>query len=89
MTEQYTDHKNARALLDGRIIFNNLRSTFACSITRLSPTGAVLRLGSTFAVPQAFILEAQPTRTRHNCVIVGRTRSAIEVRFVPPVQAVG
>lgn len=72
-----------RALLGGRIIFNNKSSVFDCVIRELSDTHAVLELGSTFALPPVFVLETKPFKRRYDCSVERRTPSTIEVSFVP------
>ncbi len=71
-----------RTLLAGRIIFNNKCSTFNCTIRSLSAQGALLELGSTFAVPRDFFLEISARGTTRACTILRRTRDQIEVAFV-------
>lgn len=79
--------KGTRTLIGGRIIFNNKCSTFDCVVRQLSDTGAALELGSTFAVPNAFVLETKPFSARYDCRVTRRTRTSIEVDFVLAAQA--
>lgn len=71
-----------RALLGGRIIFNNNSSVFDCVIREISETRAVLELGSTFALPQVFVLETKPFKHRYDCNVEWRTKSSVEVSFL-------
>jgi len=73
-----------RALLGGRIIFNNNASTFDCVIREMSQTHAILELGSTFALPHVFVLQTKPFNQRYACAIERRTRSTVEVVFLDP-----
>ena len=73
-----------RALLGGRIIFNNTSSVFDCVIREMSETRAVLEVGSTFALPQVFVLETKPFKHRYDCNVERRTRASVEVTFLPP-----
>lgn len=74
-----------RALLGGRIIFNNNNSIFDCVIREMSESRAVLELGSTFALPQVFVLETKPFKRRYECSVDRRTIGTVEVSFLPPV----
>lgn len=58
-------------------------STLACTVRRQTPKGAVLEFASTFAIPSRFMLETGASRTRHTCIEVNRSRTAIEVEFIP------
>lgn len=72
-----------RALLGGRIIFNNKSSVFDCVIREISDRGAVLQVGSTFALPTVFTLETKPWGHRYACRAERFTQMTVEVAFLP------
>lgn len=74
--------RGRRTLLGGRIIFNNNSSIFDCVIREMSEKGAVLELGSTFALPPVFVLETKPFKQRHACSVYWRTANTVDVVFL-------
>ena len=84
MPEETDAHtiRGRRNHLGGRITFNNSSSIFDCVIRQMSDNGAVLELGSTFALPPVFVLETKPFKKRHACSVYWRTANSVEVVFV-------
>lgn len=78
-----------RALLGGRIIFNNSSSILDCVIRDIGDAGAVLELGSTFLPPSVFVLETRLFKQRHACRVDWRTSTTITVSFVDAHGPVG
>jgi hypothetical protein len=71
-----------RAFLRAQIIFNNRMSTIDCIIKNISPTGARIALGDSFAVPAEFDIFIPQRNSSHHCKLVWRDRDSIGVDFV-------
>ncbi|HTN62725.1 MAG TPA: PilZ domain-containing protein [Devosia sp.] len=77
--------------LRARIVFNQGRSTVACTVRNLSDSGALLRVHSVFGIPSAFRL-ALSEETLRPCWVIRRTTKEIAVAFTDvelPAEAVG
>jgi two-component system, OmpR family, response regulator len=72
----------SRAVLRGRIVFNNRFSTMDCVVRDISPTGARLQLAGGEVLPPVFELSL-PLRSRHHqAEIVWRRGKECGVRFI-------
>ncbi len=70
-----------RTLLSAKIIFNDKSSTFDCTVTALSDTGAELRMPSTLNVPGVFKLTIKPHDETYLCDVTWRTETCLGVSF--------
>jgi hypothetical protein len=65
-----------KTLIGAQVVFNDLMSTFNCTIRDLSDTGARIKLNAPVQIPQAFILRFGDGRVRQ-CKV--RRRNALEL----------
>jgi len=70
-----------RTLKGGKIVINDGRSTFDCTIRNLSDTGAKLIVTSTLGIPQRFELAMADGR-KFQCEMAWHTEGEIGVRFL-------
>jgi hypothetical protein len=70
-----------RTLKGGKIVFNDRRSVFDCTVRNLSETGAKLAVTSTLGIPQRFALALTDGRN-FDCEIAWHTETEIGVRFL-------
>jgi hypothetical protein len=83
------DSDRVRAFLRAQIIFNNRMSTIDCIIKNISPTGARVALGDSFAVPSEFEIYIPQRNSSHHAKLVWRDKDSIGIDFVDaPHQAV-
>jgi hypothetical protein len=65
-----------RTLIGAQVVFNDLMSTYNCTVRDLSATGARIKLNAPVQVPQAFMLRFSDGRIRQ-CKV--RRRNALEL----------
>jgi hypothetical protein len=65
-----------KTLIGAQVVFNDLMSTYNCTVRDLSETGARLKLNAPVQVPQAFMLRFGDGRVRQ-CKV--RRRNALEL----------
>jgi len=65
-----------KTLIGAQVVFNDLMSTFNCTVRDLSDTGARLKLNAPVQIPQSFILRFSDGRVRQ-CKV--RRRNALEL----------
>lgn len=83
MTEPQTEHRNAlrrSTLKGGRLVFNNGRSTFDCTVRNLSRQGAKLQVGASIGIPDRFDLML-PNTHRQPCRVIWRKPRELGVVF--------
>ncbi|HEX2510554.1 MAG TPA: response regulator [Microvirga sp.] len=72
----------SRAVLRGRIVFNNRFSTMDCVVRDISPIGARLQLAGGEMLPPVFELSLPLRSRRHQAEIVWRRGMECGVRFI-------
>jgi hypothetical protein len=65
-----------KTLIGAQVVFNDLMSTYNCTVRDLSETGARVKLNAPVQVPQAFMLRFSDGRVRQ-CKV--RRRNALEL----------
>lgn len=70
-----------RTLKAAKIIFNDGRSSFDCTVRNISATGALLLVESQLGIPEQFLLLIEADGLRRNCQIIRRASQEIGVRF--------
>ena len=76
-----------RILKAGVIAYNDRRSTLACTVRDLSPTGAHLRVTASTSAPDTFDLIIELDGFEVSCCVVWRTTTDVGVRFVSKPRA--
>jgi hypothetical protein len=72
-----------RRVLKGSIIlFHNRHSTLPCTVRDLSATGARLRIESSVAAPDTFVLVIELDGFEADCEVVHRRAKEIAVKFL-------
>ena len=71
-----------KTLMKGQVVFNDMMSTFDCSVRDLSPTGAHLKLHAPVEIPQAFLLRLSDGSV-HQCKVIRRNALELGVEFLP------
>ena len=69
-----------RTLKGGVIAFNNRFSTMDCVVRNLTPTGAMLKVGSTVGIPDRFELKLESEDFRW-CRVKWRREATIGIAF--------
>jgi hypothetical protein len=85
-TTTMTDRRKAAresALKVGMIEFHPVGEA-RCMIRNISPTGALLEIGSPVALPNQFVLAVLSNHTRRHCKVVWRHRNRLGVVFQGP-----
>ena len=80
MTDDLRTDVRRRTLKGGRIVINNGRSTFDCTMRNFSQSGARLTLPSILGIPESFELVLDDGQ-RFDCTVVWRTATDIGVKF--------
>jgi hypothetical protein len=70
-------------LIHGQVVFNDLMSTYDCTIRDLSETGAKLKLHAPVQVPKAFLLRFGDGQVRR-CKVRRRNALELGVEFLDP-----
>ncbi|WP_395018535.1 PilZ domain-containing protein [Dongia sp.] len=70
-----------KTLMHGQVVFNDLMSTYDCTIRDLSETGALLRLHAPVEIPKAFMLRFGDGQVRQ-CKVRRRHALELGVEFV-------
>ena len=70
-----------RAMLAGKIVFNNHGSVYDCSIRNLSATGAKIWVFNAATIPDAFELLIEAKALTRPARVVWRSAKEIGVRF--------
>jgi hypothetical protein len=87
MSDERRQAQRYRTLKGAHIVFNRGGSSINCVVRNLSETGALLKVGSPFGIPNEFVL-ALDNGPATACRVVRRTASEIAVEFVPEDEAV-
>lgn len=70
-----------RVLKAGSIIFNDRRSTIACTVKTIGADGAGLSLSSSAGIPPEFVLAIPGDGFQTKCKIIAQDRQTLEVLF--------
>jgi hypothetical protein len=70
-----------RTLINAHVVFNDMMSTFDCTVRDLSATGAHLKLHAPVEIPKAFFLRLSDGSI-HLCKVVRRNALELGVEFV-------
>jgi hypothetical protein len=70
-----------KTLIKGQVVFNDMMSTFDCSVRDLSATGAHLKLHAPVEVPQAFLLRLSDGSI-HQCRVIRRNALELGIAFL-------
>ncbi|WP_338722584.1 PilZ domain-containing protein [Devosia sp. XK-2] len=81
MSQDERKTQRHRTLKGGKIVFNDRRSVYDCTVRNLSETGAKLAVTSTLGIPQRFALTLADGRN-FDCEIAWHTETEIGVRFL-------
>jgi len=69
-----------KTLIKSQVVFNEMMSTFDCTIRDLSASGAHLKLHAPLEVPQAFLLRLSDGSI-HQCTVARRNALELGVAF--------
>jgi hypothetical protein len=70
-----------RTLIKAQVVFNDMMSTFDCSVRDLSATGAHLKLHAPVEVPQVFLLRLIDGSI-HQCKVIRRNALELGIEFL-------
>jgi hypothetical protein len=79
--------ERVRCFLRAKIVFNNKRSTFDCTIRNISATGAKIEVGEAASIPARFDLEIPQRGRTYRAQILWRDKEAMGVEFVTDDEA--
>jgi len=82
--ERRNEPLRRRMLKGGVIVFNDRRSTMACTVRNMTAGGARLEMPSTVGVPDAFTLQSEDGSIQQECVVKWRKDNALGVQFADP-----
>jgi hypothetical protein len=74
--------ERVRCFLRAKIVFNNKRSTFDCTIRNISATGAKIEVSEAASIPARFELEIPQRGRVYQAQILWRDKEAMGVEFV-------
>jgi hypothetical protein len=87
MSDERRQAQRYRTLKGAHIVFNHGGSSINCVVRNLSETGALLKVGSPFGIPDEFVL-ALDNGPATACRVVRRTAHEIGVEFIAEEQVV-
>ena len=70
-----------KTLIKAQVVFNDMMSTFDCTVRDLSASGAHLKLHAPVEVPQAFFLRLSDGSI-HQCKVVRRNALELGIEFL-------
>jgi hypothetical protein len=70
-----------KTLIKAQVVFNDMMSTFDCSVRDLSASGAHLKLHAPVEVPQAFFLRLSDGSV-HQCKVARRNALELGIAFL-------
>jgi len=83
------NQSRARTLKSARILLNHHQSVINCVVRNLSPTGACLKVETTFGIPDRFDVMFDMDKSIRPCRLIWHSGKQIGVEFATDDDATG